>query len=64
LPALIHWRIERGVTQAELAERAGVRRATVARIEAGYPALLRTARSLAEALGVEISELRRGPPAT
>ncbi len=63
LPSLLYWRIQRGITQAELAGKIGVRRASVARIEAGNPALVRTARGLAEALGVEVADLMRAPPA-
>ena len=62
LPALVYWRIQRGFTQAELAERIGVRRPTIARIEAGNPALVRTARALAEALSVQVADLQRQPP--
>jgi DNA-binding XRE family transcriptional regulator len=41
------------LTQKELAERAGVHVQTVARLEAGANAELKTARVLAKALGVE-----------
>jgi DNA-binding XRE family transcriptional regulator len=54
--------IRRGITQAELGERIGMRRASIARIEAGSPALVRTARRLAEALNVEILDLQTQPP--
>ncbi|MBV8942596.1 MAG: helix-turn-helix transcriptional regulator [Solirubrobacterales bacterium] len=65
LPSLVHWRVQRGFTQAELAELIGVRRATVARIESGKPALVKTARAIAEALGVEVADLQRqSPPAS
>jgi transcriptional regulator with XRE-family HTH domain len=51
-------RSARYLSQAELATKAGVSRATIARIEAGeiipYP---RTVRKLAEALGVAPTEL-------
>ena len=62
LPSLVYWRVQRGITQAELAEQVGVRRATIARIEAGNPALVKTARALAEALSVEVADLQRKPP--
>ena len=62
LPSLVYWRIQRGVTQAELAELVSMRRASIARIEAGNPALVRTARVLAEALAVQVSDLQRPPP--
>jgi DNA-binding XRE family transcriptional regulator len=61
LPSLVYWRIQRGVTQAELAEKIGIRRATIARIEAGNPALVRTARALATALDVQVADLQRQP---
>jgi transcriptional regulator with XRE-family HTH domain len=62
LPSLVYWRIQRGLTQEQLAERIGMQRATVARIEAGRPALVRTARLLARALVVQVAELQRQPP--
>jgi hypothetical protein len=34
----------------------------VARIESGHPALVRTARLLARALGVQVADLQRQPP--
>jgi transcriptional regulator with XRE-family HTH domain len=59
LPSLAYWRIQRGFTQEQLASRVAVLQPTVARLEAGHPALVRTARLLAKALNVEISELQR-----
>ncbi len=57
------WREYRAVTQAELADRAGVARRTIVGIEAGAhrprPA---TVRVLAEALGVRPEQLRTTPP--
>jgi transcriptional regulator with XRE-family HTH domain len=51
-------RERKALTQQELADRAGINRVTLARIETGgaepYPA---TVRKLAEALGVEPAEL-------
>ena len=62
-------RLERFLSQAELARRAGLHALTVARLEAGATApTTRTVRALAEALGVapgelaspdEVAELRR-----
>ena len=64
LPALRYWRIQRGITQAELAAQVDMRRPSVARIEAGHPALVRTAHRLAGVLGVQVADLQRQPPAT
>lgn len=44
-----------GVTQAELASRAGTSRVTVGRIEAGYDPKLSTIYELARALGLELT---------
>jgi transcriptional regulator with XRE-family HTH domain len=52
VPGLKEARIGALLTQAELAERAGVDRNTVARLETGDPAALRTVRKLATALSV------------
>ena len=62
LSSLVYWRIQRGLTQEQLAERIVMQRATVARLEAGHPALVRTARLLARALAVQVAELQRQPP--
>jgi transcriptional regulator with XRE-family HTH domain len=61
LPGLHFWRARRGYTQAQLAERIGMRRPTVWRIEAGRPARVRTAHLLAIALGVHLSRLQLHP---
>ena len=52
----------RALTQQELAEKAGVTRGTVTRIEAGYDGYPPTIRKLAAALGVEPSELMANEP--
>jgi transcriptional regulator with XRE-family HTH domain len=57
LPSLAYWRGQRDFTQERLAERVGLCRNTVWRIEAGYPAFLRTVRLLAGALGVDPADL-------
>jgi len=52
------WRDLRGLTQAALAEKAGVNRVTVAEIETGRKhGSIATLRSLAEALGVSLDDL-------
>src|SRR2546421_12797726 len=61
-PSLLHWRMQRGFIQKVLAERAGVDRATVARLEQGGQARLDTISKLAEALGVSPADLQRQPP--
>lgn len=51
-------RFEAGLSQPELAKRAGLNRSTVYRIEAGLvPAQAATLRRLAQALGCEIADL-------
>ena len=62
LPSLAYWRVQRGLTQPQLAGRIAVVQPTVARIEAGYPTLVRAARLLARALSVQIADLQRQPP--
>jgi DNA-binding XRE family transcriptional regulator len=62
LPSLVYWRIQRGLTQEQLAARIEMQRATVTRIEAGHPALVRTARLLARVLVVQVADLQRQPP--
>jgi DNA-binding XRE family transcriptional regulator len=64
LPALVYWRIERGLTQEQLSKNVKMRRASIARIEAGYPALVRTAHRLAEALDFQVADLQRQAPAS
>jgi transcriptional regulator with XRE-family HTH domain len=62
LPSLVYWRAQRGFTQEQLAERLGMHRNTLWRIEAGYPAFMRTARLLAKTLRVQVADLQRQPP--
>jgi transcriptional regulator with XRE-family HTH domain len=59
IPRLFHFRLERGLTVAELAEQSGVNRQTIARIESGKPASVPTVYRLAKALGITVDELRR-----
>jgi transcriptional regulator with XRE-family HTH domain len=61
-PALLHWRMQRGLIQQQLAQRAGVDRATVARLEAGGQARMDTVGKLAAALEVTPGDLMRQPP--
>lgn len=61
-PSLRHWRLDRGYTQPELAERAGTTRNTVTRLEAGRDTRPNMVRKLAEALGVRPRDLMREPP--
>jgi DNA-binding XRE family transcriptional regulator len=57
------WREWRVMSQAELARRAKVSKATVARIEGGQPAVFVTTDKLAKALEVTREQLvREGPP--
>jgi transcriptional regulator with XRE-family HTH domain len=60
IPRLREWREARALTQVELAERAGLSSRSVAGYEAGAGARPPTVRRLAEALGVEVADLRGG----
>lgn len=57
LPRLKEWREFRGLTQPELAERAGLSLRTVFNYEHGGNALPNNARKLAEALRIEVGDL-------
>jgi transcriptional regulator with XRE-family HTH domain len=62
VPGLRAARLRRLLTQAQLAERAGVAVSTLSRLEQGHgPAELATVLRLAEALGVEPRELTEPP---
>ncbi len=61
LPALAAIRFRQAYTQEKLAQVSRVGRATIARIERGERARLGTVRRLADALGVEPSELMQLP---
>jgi transcriptional regulator with XRE-family HTH domain len=56
-PALREERVRAALTQQELAERSGVARSTIARIETGDQASIPTVRRLARALGLEPADL-------
>jgi transcriptional regulator with XRE-family HTH domain len=62
-PRLKEWREARGETQVTLGERAGVSQHTILRIEHGEELRPPTARKLADALGVDITDLLASPPA-
>ncbi len=57
LPRLRAVRESKLLNQDELAEKAGVSRATIQRLEAGFEARIPTVRKLAAALSVEPAEL-------
>jgi len=62
LPALKYWRKRRGISQAELARRAGLRNEYVFRVENGRRGCNpETAQLLADLLEVELQDLRRKP---
>lgn len=63
VPALRYWRLERDVTQRQLADRAGVTKETIIALEfRGRPAHIWTRRALASALGVTPGDLVLCPP--
>lgn len=57
--ALKRARLEACLTQGELAKSAGVRRETVARLEAGHPARPSSVRKIAAALGLRPEAISR-----
>jgi transcriptional regulator with XRE-family HTH domain len=62
VPYLKAWRAARGMTQRELAQRAGCVEATVRRIEGGRMAQVLNAAELARALDVPLDALRHTDP--
>jgi transcriptional regulator with XRE-family HTH domain len=58
LPGLKRWRIRRGLTQQQLADRVGARLQYVSRVEQGRGCNRAVAKKMAEALGVDLDELR------
>ncbi len=61
VPHLRAWRVRTGLDQAQLAERAGIARETIARVENGRPARLDSILQLADALMLAPSELTGSP---
>lgn len=57
LRGLRQLRIKAALSQRELAERSGIAYSTIARLETGKTANMKTVRKLAEALGCEPSDL-------
>ena len=59
------WRIDRGITQAQLAKLAGIGRATIARAESreGVGVGVTTPAKIAKALGITVQELLHNTPA-
>ncbi len=51
---LIDLRIERGLSQRELAQRAGMQQPTIARVESGRSASLKTLQRVADALNADV----------
>jgi transcriptional regulator with XRE-family HTH domain len=62
LPHLRAWRADQGLTQRELAEKAGVSVGTVLRAEAGGPMRVNNIAKLARALGISVHDLRHVDP--
>jgi transcriptional regulator with XRE-family HTH domain len=56
------WRIDRGLTQAQLAKLAGVGRATIARAESSEGVSVTTPAKIAKALGITVQELLHNTP--
>lgn len=61
-PSLAWVRRRSGYSQRQLNARAGVNHITISRIENGQPAFITTLKKLADALGVQVSDLIKQPP--
>jgi transcriptional regulator with XRE-family HTH domain len=61
-PRLREWREAMGETQVTLADKSGVAEHTISRIEHGASLRPTTARKLADALGVAVTDLMESPP--
>lgn len=57
LPRLREQRIKRAFSQQELADRSGLSRTTIIKLEAGRDAWPQTARKLARALHIKVTDL-------
>ena len=62
MPRLKEWRESRGLMQKEVADTAGISEWTVLRAEGGASVRPPTARKIADALGVSVSDLLDSPP--
>ena len=60
---LREWREAMGRTQAELSQRSGVSEHTISGVERGASLRVSTAKKLADALGLEVTDLMDRPPA-
>ncbi len=64
LPYLRAWRAHRQRQQGDVAEHAGVSKATMIRAEAGRPVSVLTAVKLARELGLSVKQLQESDPDT
>ncbi len=62
LPYLQGWRAEQGMTQRQLAEKAGITSSTVYRAERGEAINITSVAKLARALGISVRDLRDTDP--
>jgi DNA-binding Xre family transcriptional regulator len=62
VPALLHYRLQRGITQKQLAELSGVGRPTIARLENAGETRISTVARLAAALKIKPADLMTEPP--
>jgi transcriptional regulator with XRE-family HTH domain len=56
-PGLVRWRLERGLTQVQLAKRAGLSRQVIGAAERGQTVSTVSVMKMAKALGVEPRDL-------